>query len=86
MLLCHSCLVLRRHFIDQLFDHRIHRFEAEPVVAEVHLVDDSPELAIIAEKLDIWHEIVGHQAVVLLDRAIYKIDRILVADFKHNEG
>ena len=85
MLLCHSCLALRRHFIGQLFDHRLH-FEAEPVVGEVHLVDDSPGLAIIAEKLDIWHVIVGHQAVVLQDRAIYKVDQILVADFKHSEG
>ena len=55
-------------------------------MAEVHLLDGSPELAIIAEKLDIWHVIVGHQAVVLQDRVIYKTDPILVADFQHNEG
>ena len=86
MLLCHSCLVLCPHSIARLFDRRLHHFEAEPVVAEVHLVDDSPELAIIAEKLDIWRVTVGHQAVALQDRAIDKIDRILVADFKHSEG
>ena len=82
----HSCLALRRHSIARLSDNRLHHFEVGHVVAEDHLVDDSPELAIIAEKLDIWRVIVGHQAVALQDRAIYKIGRILVADFNHSEG
>ena len=86
MLLCHSCLAHRRHFIDQLFGHRLHHFEAEPVVAEVHLVDDSPELAIIAERSDIWLVIVGHRAVAPQDKEIYRTDLVLVADFRRNEG
>ena len=82
----HSCRALLPLFTDQRTDHPLRHFVDAHVVVEVLLLDASQALVIIAEKLAIWPAIVGHQAVVLQDRAIYKIDQILVADFKHNEG
>ena len=68
------------------FGSRLHHLGAGHVVVVVLSQDASQARAIIAERLAIWPEIVGHRAVVLQDRAIYKIHELLVADFKHNKG
>ena len=82
----HSCRALLPLFTDRRTDRLLRHFVDAHVVVEVLLLDASQALVIIAERSDIWLVIVGRPEVALQDRAIYKIDQILVADFKHNEG
>ena len=82
----HSCRALLALFTGQRTDHPLHHFVDVDVVVVALSTDASQALAIIAERSDIWLEIVGHRAVAPQDKEIYRTDLVLVADFLRNEG